>query len=118
MTVAHVGMILEGLFLLSFTRMDWPTVVVCALWFGLSDWMDYGPFQTYPHFPTHVIPFAPVQWHTVGVTVLLTVLYAYMAWRRARFLSADRRSLSKGPASGASVTKETAPVVLGHKAER
>ena len=81
MTLTHTGMIVEGLLLLSFLKMDWPTVVSCALWFGLSDWMDYGPFQTYPRFPSN-IPFGVVQWHTVAVTVLLTALYAAMAWRR------------------------------------
>jgi uncharacterized membrane protein YpjA len=81
MTLTHTGMVLEGLFLLSFLKMDWPTVVVCALWFGLSDWMDYGPFETYPGFPRRV-PFGVVQWHTVGVTALMTAVYVYMALRR------------------------------------
>ena len=55
--------------------------VASAIWFGLRDWMDYGNFQTYPHFPS-IIPFGIVQWHTVGVTVLFTVLSSLMAWRR------------------------------------
>ena len=83
MTLAHTGMILEGLFLLSYLKMDWRTVAASAIWFGLSDWMDYGPFQTYPRFPSN-IPFGVVQWHTVAVTVLLTALYAAMAWRRRK----------------------------------
>lgn len=82
MAVAHTGMILEGLFLFSFLKMDWPTAIVCAIWYGLSDWMDYGPFQTYPHFPTDIIPLDLIQWHTIAVTLLLTALYVYLAWKR------------------------------------
>jgi uncharacterized membrane protein YpjA len=88
MSLAHTGMILEGLFLLSFLEMDWPTVVASALWFGLSDWMDYGPYQTYPNVP-YIIPFWAVQWHTVAVTGLMTALYVVMAWRR-RGIAADQ----------------------------
>jgi uncharacterized membrane protein YpjA len=96
MTASHVGMILEGLLLLSFgpapspskgprlLRVDWLTVTICAAWYGLSDWMDYGPFQTYPRFDTHLISFYLVQWHTVLVTVLLSGLYAYWAWKQDR----------------------------------
>lgn len=84
MAAAHTGMILEGLFLFSFMRLNWPTVAVCALWFGLSDWMDYGPFLTYPHFPTQIIPFAPIQWHTIAVTGLLTLIYAGLAAQEKR----------------------------------
>jgi uncharacterized membrane protein YpjA len=93
MSLAHTGMVLEGLFLLSFLSMDWPTMAASALWFGLSDWMDYGPFLTYPHFPMASIPvgIAPsisyldlVEWQTIGVTVLMSVVYAYMAFRRQR----------------------------------
>lgn len=90
MTVAHVGMVLEGLFLFSFLRIDWPTVLWCALWFGLSDWMDYGPFKTYPALPG-LVPLAPMQWHTVGITVALTVVYAIMAWRRRRAPAGEDR---------------------------
>jgi uncharacterized membrane protein YpjA len=91
MSISHVGMVLEGLFLLSFLKMNWPTVIACALWFGLSDWMDYGPFQTYPNFDSRIVPFGLMQWHTIVVTVLLTALYAYSALRR--------RALHGGPAS-------------------
>jgi uncharacterized membrane protein YpjA len=75
MTFSHLGMILEGLFLLSFAEMDWLTVVACAAWYGLSDWMDYGVFQTYPRFDTRIVPLGLMQWHTIGMTILLTGLY-------------------------------------------
>jgi uncharacterized membrane protein YpjA len=88
MTLTHTGMVLEGLFLLSFLKMDWPTVAACALWFGLSDWMDYGPFETYPHFPS-IIPFAAVQWHTIGITAFMTALYAHVAWRPQRVVRVE-----------------------------
>jgi len=84
MAVSHMGMILEGLFLLSFLKVNWTTVVLCALWFGLSDWMDYGPFKTYPNFDQRIVSFAAIQWHTIAATVALTALYAAMAWRRGR----------------------------------
>lgn len=84
MSISHLGMVLEGLFLLSFLKLNWATVVGCGAWFGLCDWMDYGPFQTYPHFDTRIVPLWMVQWHTIGMTVLLTAAYAYAAWRRAR----------------------------------
>ena len=84
MALAHVGLFLEGLFLLSLLKMNWPTVIVCAFWFGLSDWMDYGPFLTYPHFPTNIVPLDLVQWQTIGVTILMTGVYAYMARQRQR----------------------------------
>jgi len=82
MALAHTGMVLEGLFLLSFLKMNVPTVLLCAFWFGLSDWMDYGPFETYPHFPTAIIPFGLIKWHTIAVTISMTALYAYLAWRQ------------------------------------
>jgi uncharacterized membrane protein YpjA len=85
MTLSHLGMILQGLFLLSFLQMDWPTVIVCVFWYGLSDWMDYGPFQTYPHFDTRIVPLGLIQWHTIVMTVLLSGLFAYMAWRRCGY---------------------------------
>ena len=84
MTLTHTGMILEGLFLLSFLKMDWRTAIAGAVWFGLSDWMDYGPFQTYPHFDLRIVPLALVQWQTIGVTILLSAAWAYMAWKRQR----------------------------------
>lgn len=100
MSLAHTGMILEGLFLLSFLKLDWPTVAACVLWFGLSDWMDYGPFQTYPHFPTSSIPLgiAPslsyldlVKGQTVVVTVLIAAGYAVATWQRRRAGRAEGR---------------------------
>ena len=89
MFLSHFGMILEGLFLLSFLKMNWPTVVACAFWFGLSDWMDYGPFQTYPQIDIRIVPLRSMQWHTIGVTVLMTAVYAFMAWRRQRTSGAE-----------------------------
>jgi uncharacterized membrane protein YpjA len=93
MTVAHLGMILEGLFLLSFLKLDWPTVVACVLWFGLSDWMDYGPLQTFPHFPMSSLPLgvAPsfsyldlMQGEMIAVTLLIGAGYALATSRRQR----------------------------------
>jgi uncharacterized membrane protein YpjA len=88
MTLTHTGMVLEGLILLSFLKVDWATVALSALWFGLSDWMDYGPFETYPRFP-RIVPFAVVQWHTIGVTLLMTALFGYLASRGQARLQAE-----------------------------
>jgi len=91
MTLTHTGMILEGLVLLSFLKLDWPTVAASLIWFGLSDWMDYGPFKTYPHFPMSSLAVGIwprwtyldlLQWEMILATVALTALYAGMAWRR------------------------------------
>jgi uncharacterized membrane protein YpjA len=96
MSLSHLGMILEGFLLLSFARtqpiqgvkgateMDWLTVTLCVAWYGLSDWMDYGVFQTYPRFDTSLVSYGLVQWHTISVTILLSALYVYWAWRWAQ----------------------------------
>lgn len=80
MTVTHTGMILEGLFLLSFLQMDWPTVLGVGGWFLLNDWVDYG-WGYHPSIPWQV-PLAWMQWHTVAVTMVFILLYAVMASRR------------------------------------
>ena len=80
MTVTHTGMILEGLFLLSFLRMDWPTVLGVGGWFLLNDWVDYG-LGYHPSIPWQV-PLSWMQWHTVAVTTVFIIVYAVMASRR------------------------------------
>lgn len=84
MAVSHFGMILEGLFLLSFLDMNWPTALLCGLWFGLCDWMDYGPFLTYPTIDIRTVPLSLMQWHTITVTVGMTALYAALAWKKEK----------------------------------
>jgi uncharacterized membrane protein YpjA len=80
MTLTHAGMILEGLFLLSFLRMDWPTALTVSGWFLLNDWVDYGRGY-HPSIPWQV-PLAWMQGHTVAVTAAFAALYAAMASRR------------------------------------
>ncbi|MBN1936104.1 MAG: DUF1405 domain-containing protein [Anaerolineae bacterium] len=96
MAVSHFGMIMEGLFLLSFLKMDWKTVLICALWFGLSDWMDYGPFLTYPGIDTRIVPLSLMQWHTVAVTIAMTAIYATMVWTRQRALKRQKSAALSG----------------------
>ncbi len=80
MTLTHTGMILEGLLLLSFLRMDWPTALTVSGWFLLNDWVDYG-LDYHPSIPWQV-PLMWMQWHTVAVTTVFIIVYAVMASRR------------------------------------
>jgi uncharacterized membrane protein YpjA len=91
MAASHLGMILEGLFLLSSLRMNWRTVVASALWFGLSDWMDYGPFKTFPPIDVRIVPLGLMQWHTIGMTFFMTAVYGRMAVRWQRMLGGARK---------------------------
>ncbi len=79
MTVSHVAMILQGLALLTFLRPDWRTALAAILWFGLSDYVDYGVGFHPPVYPD-LMPIETLQWTTVAVTILLS------SW----FILADR----------------------------
>jgi hypothetical protein len=48
--------------------------VAALVWFGLSDFVDYG-LGFYPAIPEQLISLVIVQWSTITVTLLLVVLY-------------------------------------------
>lgn len=80
MTVTHVGLALQGLVLLTYFRPTLGAVAASLLWFGMSDFVDYG-LGFYPAIPEFFIPLAVMQWSTITVTVLLTLFYLWTATR-------------------------------------
>ena len=83
MTVTHLAMIGQGIFLLTYFRPTISAALVSFGWFALSDYVDYG-LGFYPAIPQQFIPLAVMQWSTITVTFLLTGLYLGLAiWGRA-----------------------------------
>lgn len=80
MTVTHVGLAAQGLLLLSYFRPTWSAAAASLLWFGVSDFVDYG-LGYHPAIPEFLIPLAAMQWSTIAVTALLGGWYVWMAWR-------------------------------------
>lgn len=80
MTLTHLGMIVQGLFLLTYFRPDRAAVVVSFFWFALSDFMDYG-LGYYPPIPESFIPLPIMQWSTISVTLLLSGWYWWQSTR-------------------------------------
>jgi uncharacterized membrane protein YpjA len=74
MTIAHVGLAAQGLFLLAYFRPTRGAALAALLWFGASDFVDYG-IGFYPAIPEQLISLEIVQWSTITVTALLVVLY-------------------------------------------
>jgi uncharacterized membrane protein YpjA len=83
MTVAHIGLMAQGIFLLTYFRPTWRAALAAAVWFGASDFVDYG-LGFFPQIPQTLIPLPIVQWSTIAVTVLLTLLYLAWGWGRPR----------------------------------
>lgn len=81
MTVAHLGMILQGIFLLTRLHAEVRHALIALAWFTLSDFVDYG-LGEYPFFyPT--VPLWLMQWHTIIMTWLLSGWLALLAMRQA-----------------------------------
>jgi uncharacterized membrane protein YpjA len=74
MTIAHIGLAAQGIVLLTYFRPTKGTALAALLWFGLSDFVDYG-LGFYPAIPKQLISLSVVQWSTITVTVLLFALY-------------------------------------------
>lgn len=74
MTVAHVGLAAQGLVLLGYFRPDWRAALAVMVWFGASDFVDYG-LGYYPAIPETLISLRFVQWSTITVTLLLVALF-------------------------------------------
>ena len=76
MTITHIGLIGQGILLLTYFKADVSSAIASLLWFGLSDYMDYG-LGFYPLIPQEYIPLFNMQWSTIAVTAILTVLYIF-----------------------------------------
>ncbi len=81
MTITHLIMTAEGLFLLNYHRLTLATALGIGGWFFLHDWVDYGPLQTRPGLPPGV-SVTTMMWVALGLTTLLTISYVYLAYRR------------------------------------
>ncbi len=88
MTVTHIALIGQGIFLLTYFRPTWRAAVAGLLWFGLSDFVDYG-LGFYPGLPLRFIPLAIMQWSTIAVTFLLTGIYLWLAGQRMAIIVAQ-----------------------------
>jgi uncharacterized membrane protein YpjA len=86
MTVAHVGLALQGLLLLTYFRPARVGALVALGWFALSDLVDYGPVAWglgwHPNVPP-ILPLAFIRNSTILATWLLA-LALWVAAPRAR----------------------------------
>ncbi len=77
MCLTHLGMILEGIYLLYYLRPRLTWALAAGLWFAGSDYVDYG-LGYFPAIPDlAVLPL--LKWHTIAMTGLLTGLFAFWA---------------------------------------
>jgi uncharacterized membrane protein YpjA len=86
MTIAHIGLAAQGLLLFAYFRPTWGATLAAALWFGASDFVDYG-LGYYPAIPEQLISLEVIQWSTITVTVVMVVIYGLCS------LSFDRSKL-------------------------
>ncbi len=78
MTIAHLGLIAQGVFLLSYIKPRVVSVGIAFLWFALSAYIDYGLLY-YPEIPEQFIPLPLVQWGTIAMTFVLPLLFLWMS---------------------------------------
>jgi uncharacterized membrane protein YpjA len=81
MTVTHIGLLAQGIFLLTYFRPTVPAAAAAFAWFALSDFVDYG-LGYFPSIPQQFIPLDVMQWSTIAVTLLLSSLYLLLGLRR------------------------------------
>jgi len=74
MTIAHIGLAAQGIVLLTYFRPTRGAAWAALLWFGVSDFVDYG-LGFYPAIPRQLVSLEVVQWSTITVTVVLVALY-------------------------------------------
>ncbi len=77
MTIAHLGLIAQGIFLLSYIKPSVGSIGIAFLWFALSDYVDYG-LGYYPGLPD-IIPLPLIQWGTIAMTFVLPLLFLWMS---------------------------------------
>jgi uncharacterized membrane protein YpjA len=70
MTITHIGLVAQGVLLLTYFRPSWLAAVATVAWFILSDFVDYG-LGYYPPLPLQYIPLHIMQWSTIAVTFML-----------------------------------------------
>lgn len=79
MTTTHLGMIVQGLLLLTYFKPTRIAALVSLLWFALSDFVDYG-LGYFPPINQYIsLPF--MQWSTIAMTILLTL---WLLWLSSR----------------------------------
>ena len=78
MTITHIGLFAQGVFLLTYFRPDGRAVLASFAWFALSDFMDYG-LGFYPGLPLQFIPLWIMQWSTIAVTLGLSAIYWWLS---------------------------------------
>jgi uncharacterized membrane protein YpjA len=94
MTVSHVGLAAQGILLLTYLtwKLDRRLTVTAALasllWFGLSDYVDYG-LGFFPPIPQDLISLSVMQWSTIAVTWLVGALYWWIGWQNRPVLSGE-----------------------------
>ena len=86
MTLTHIGLIGQGLLLLTYFRPNVTAALAAFAWFGFSDFVDYG-LGYYPAIPEIFIPLRAMQWSTIGMTFLLAGWSLWTALRVARTFS-------------------------------
>lgn len=108
MFATHVGMILEGIYLVGYLAPRRLDAAVSLAWFLASDYVDYGLGQ-YPLFFDYQVPFWLMKWHTIAMTFLLHGWLWVLAGRRAsRFVDrpfSSPVSLSETSGAGEARTK-------------
>ncbi len=95
MCLTHIGMVLEGLYLLYYLRPRLAWAFLAGAWFAASDFVDYG-LGEYPRIPDlRVLPM--LQWYSIVATVLFT---AGFAWWALRVRGAARPAATGAPLPG------------------
>ena len=83
MTIAHIGMILEGVVLFGLLKgLRWRDVIVAGGWFFLSDFMDYA-LGFHPRMAPGVSK-SYMMWEMILATAVLTAFLAWLVWRGRR----------------------------------
>jgi uncharacterized membrane protein YpjA len=91
MTITHLGLIAQGILLLTYFRPTLLAALVTFGWFILSDFVDYG-VGWYPPLPLQWIPLAVMQWSTIVMTFLLTGLLFWLSRQSAIISSVEART--------------------------
>lgn len=79
MTATHLGMIVQGMLLLAFVLSDLRAALLGFGWFALSDFVDYALGYHPQPIPEPWVSLDWMQWHTICVTVLLSLFALWMS---------------------------------------
>jgi uncharacterized membrane protein YpjA len=89
MTITHLGLIAQGVLLLTYFRPTRIAALAAFAWFALSDFVDYG-LGWYPSIPLRWIPLAVMQWSTIAMTFLLGGLLFWLSRKPASASTTER----------------------------